>query len=388
MPKRIKVEGRTGVFYRIARRVGGPGTEKIYYVTYKVDGKKIEARAGRQYKDQMTPAKAAQYRSRLIDGREMTPQAKRKAEKAAKQAEDNKWTVDKLWVEYKAGRKPGKSLSIDEGRYEKYLKSYFGYQEPKDILSLDVERLKRRLLKKRSPQTVKHILSLLTWIIHFGTKQGLCPGLTFHIKKPRVDNETTEDLTQDQLGRLLKAIREDTHHQAGNLMLLGLFSGMRRSEMFRLEWRHLDFEKSFISIVGPKGGRDQRIPMNDATRNLFEGIKRVKGSPFVFPGRGGKQRTDINKAVSKIKQKAGLPSDFRALHGLRHVFASQLASSGQVDLYAIQKLLTHRDPRMTQRYSHLRDEALKKASSLAGNFFSGITEEKPGKKVVNLSDNK
>jgi integrase len=49
-----------------------------------------------------------------------------------------------------------------------------------------------------------------------------------------------------------------------------------------------------------------------------------------------------------------------------------LASSGKVDLYTLQKLLTHKSPAMTQRYAHLRDEALKKASALAGDIISNI----------------
>ncbi len=65
-------------------------------------------------------------------------------------------------------------------------------------------------------------------------------------------------------------------------------------------------------------------------------------------------------------------SDFRALHGLRHVFASMLASSGQVDLYTLQKLLTHKSPTMTQRYAHLRDQALRQASDLAGNLIGQL----------------
>ena len=53
-----------------------------------------------------------------------------------------------------------------------------------------------------------------------------------------------------------------------------------------------------------------------------------------------------------------------ALHGLRHVYASILASSGQVDMFHLQKLLNHQSPIMTQRYAHLRDEALKQASNV------------------------
>ena len=117
----------------------------------------------------------------------------------------------------------------------------------------------------------------------------------------------------------------------------------------------------------PKGGPDQIIPLNDSARQLLEHHPKSK-SEFVFPGRDGKQRVDIKRSVNRIKEKAGLPKDFRALHGLRHTYASMLASSGQVDMYTLQKLLTHKSPLMTQRYAHLRDETLRRASNLAGNI--------------------
>ncbi len=41
-----------------------------------------------------------------------------------------------------------------------------------------------------------------------------------------------------------------------------------------------------------------------------------------------------------------IPKNFR-LHGLRHHFASSLVSAG-VDLYTVQKLLTHKDPSTTK----------------------------------------
>ena len=133
----------------------------------------------------------------------------------------------------------------------------------------------------------------------------------------------------------------------------------------------MDFERGFIHIRNPKGGQDQKIPLNQEARELLLAHLRTE-SPFVFPGRQGRQRVDIAKQVNRIKQRAGLPKDFRALHGLRHFYASMLASSGQVDLYTLQKLLTHKSPTMTQRYAHLRDEALKKAANLAGAMLSRV----------------
>jgi integrase len=53
-----------------------------------------------------------------------------------------------------------------------------------------------------------------------------------------------------------------------------------------------------------------------------------------------------------------------------------LASSGKVDLYTLQRLLTHKSPVMTQRYAHLRDDILKKASALAGSIIDAAKAKK------------
>jgi site-specific recombinase XerD len=81
----------------------------------------------------------------------------------------------------------------------------------------------------------------------------------------------------------------------------------------------------------------------------------------------------LTSITNQIKEAAGIPRDFRALHSLRHVYASMLASSGQVDLHTLQKLLTHKSPTMTQRYAHLRDQALRQAVDLAGNIIEQVS---------------
>jgi integrase len=358
-----------GVFYREAERIGGRGLERVYYIVFKKDGKVHEEKVGRQFKDDMTPARAAKIRGERIEGKRLSRKEIREQQEAAKKAEVERWTVDRLWQEYR-DRKPGlKGFVTDENRYEKHIKPVLGDREPHTLTPFDVDRLRLKLLKTRKPGTVKNVLELLRRLINFAAKKHICPVPSFIIEMPRVNNVKTEDLSPDQLTALLEAIEQDKNLQAANFMKMVLFSGMRRGELFRLQWQDVDFERSFIHIRDPKGGQDQKIPLNQAARELLTGHPRT-GSPYVFPGRGGNQRTDINKQVTCIKNAAGLPKDFRALHGLRHVYASMLASSGQVDLYTLQKLLTHKSAAMTQRYAHLRDEALRRASDLAGDIIS------------------
>jgi integrase len=185
---------------------------------------------------------------------------------------------------------------------------------------------------------------------------------------PTVHNLKTEDLTAEQLSSLMKAIDQDKNVQAANVMRMAMFTGMRRGELFRLRWDDVDFERGFIHIRDSKGGPDQKIPLNEAAKQVLENHPR-SDSPLVFPGEGGRQKTVLNKRfIRRIKERANLPEGFRPLHGLRHVYASMLASSGKVDMYTLQKLLTHKSPQMTQRYAHLRDDTLRRAADLAGEL--------------------
>ncbi len=362
---------RTGVYYIMGKAPGG-GEERIYYIRFKVHGRLVTEKAGRAGQG-MTPAKAARLRAAKIEGKALTNKAAREAEHTRKRKEADKPTLTTLWNRYTASRSL-KGLAQDRSRFEKYVEPSLGSKTPNEITPMDVDRIRLTAMKGKSPQHIKLTLALLRRIVRFGVSMNLCSPLGFALKLPSVDNETTEDLTQAQLINLMKALDADHDTQTANLMRLALFTGMRRGELFRLTWADCDFERGFISIRHPKGGKSQTVPMNDAARAVLESHPQT-GSDFVFPGRGGGQMTDAKRGLARIKRAAGLPDDFRPLHGLRHVYASMLASSGQVDLYTLQKLLTHKSPQMTQRYAHLRDASLRSASNLAGELVQAAQKQ-------------
>ena len=200
---------------------------------------------------------------------------------------------------------------------------------------------------------------------------------------PLVDNIKTEDLTPEQLQNLVTVLEDTPHQTAANMMKLALFTGMRRGEIFKLQWNDVDFHRGFIHIRDPKGGKSQKIPLNSNARSLFEVIPK-QGGEYIFPARGGGPRKDINKDVNRIKKEAGLPKDFRPMHGLRHLYATMLASSGKVDMYTLQKLMTHKSPQMTQRYAHFRDEAFQRAAAHVDDILSDAMEER--QEIIPLSE--
>ena len=119
---------------------------------------------------------------------------------------------------------------------------------------------------------------------------------------PRLNNVKTEMLTAEERARFIEAARN-----AGQFMLMAYYTGMRRGELFRLKWTHIDFERGFITIKGEeqegaKSSRDERIPLTQPVRELLAEIG-SNDSAYVFPGRDGVSRmTDINKQVNAIKK--------------------------------------------------------------------------------------
>jgi len=371
-----------GVFYINGTSVKGK-PEKIYYIRYRKSLKMVEEKAGRQYQDDMTPAKASGIRADRMEGSQLSNTQKREEEQAQRNMDLNLYTIDRLWSEYAKQRTHNCNFKKDENRYQKHVKPNFGKKEVHEIYPLDVDRVRLKYLKTHSPQTTKHILTLLKRVINFGVKKALSPPLPFAIEMPKVDNIKDDALSDDQLKSLLTAIEEDDHPQAGNIMLLALFTGMRRGSIFNLKWADIDFKKGFINLRDPKGGKDDIIPLNGQARSILENQVKTK-SDYIFPGRSGKKRTNAHKSVNKIKQAAGLPKETRPLHSLRHTFASLAVSSGEIDLYTLQRLTTHKTFAMLQRYAHLADKRVKQGGDAAGDAIARAMQANPEQKIINL----
>ena len=190
------------------------------------------------------------------------------------------------------------------------------------------------------------------------------------VEMPKVDNQVTEFLSDEELSRLLAVLDNWPYDDSAAFVKFALFTGMRRGEIFKLTWDAVDFERGMITLAAPKGGKTTTLPICREALEVIEGLPR--SSELVFPGKGGKQRSNIKDPWGRIRKAAGLPENFR-FHGLRHHFASTLVSSG-VDLAVVGSLLTHKQAQTTMRYAHLKPDAIKAAATKAGELLT------PGKK--------
>ena len=341
-----------------------------FFIRYKRNGRSVEEKAGRSNHG-WNAKKAYKMRTERKSGICATSGEIRSK---VLNKDQQHWTFSKIFAEYLRIRKELKGRENDVYRFKNYLEMEFSDKTPENVTLGDVERIMQNLQNKRlKPATVRNVLELLRRLANFAVKKKLCPGLNFKIEMPSVENHKTESLTQDQLQKLMDVLDEELDVQVSNLVRLALFTGMRRGELFSLSWSDIDFHNKTITIRSGNNGQHSTIPLNKLAENvLIEQAQAEGGSKFVFPGRGGKKRTECKRPLLRIKLKAGLPADFRILQGLRHVYASILASSGNVELETLQALLTQKSSLMTQRYAHLLDEAQKISSSTVGERTNSV----------------
>ena len=116
---------------------------------------------------------------------------------------------------------------------------------------------------------------------------------------------------------------------------------------------YIDYEKS-------KSKKSRVIQLNDSAIEILKLSKTQGKHDYLFVNPRTKTRYyNLHKAWNKIRLEAGLPK-FR-LHDLRHFVASELASQGE-SIYVISKLLGHASVVTSQRYSHVSNQATRKAS--------------------------
>lgn len=150
------------------------------------------------------------------------------------------------------------------------------------------------------------------------------------------------------------------------LVLISLNTGMRRGEVFNLQWSDINFVGKVLTVEGEtsKSGQTRHIPINREALEVLEGWRdqQSRETGYVFPGKDGNRLDNVKKSWDGLLKLAQIEG-FR-WHDLRHTFASRLVMAG-VPLNTVRELLGHSDIAMTLRYAHLAPDSKAAAVELA-----------------------
>jgi len=147
------------------------------------------------------------------------------------------------------------------------------------------------------------------------------------------------------------------------LAALGLYAGLRRSELRDLRWVH--FSGDMLHVRDGKGGKPRVIPAHPRLQVILE--RRYLHAAafgyrtFVLQGKDGQRSSNYVGEVlwRDIRKVAGLGAGSN-LHRLRHTFACAVWR-GSRDLMALKDALGHESPATVAYYVKADDPALRVA---------------------------
>ena len=190
-----------------------------------------------------------------------------------------------------------------------------------------------------------------------------CAGIKRYRRQGRERFLSATELRR--LGKVL-ARHEADHPQFVAIIRLLLLTGCRKSEIVTLKWRDYREGKLFLrdSKTGPR-----TVWLSSPARTILDGLPRCAVWVFPSPQTGScLSVATLGRAWRCLRAEADL-CDVR-LHDCRHTYASMALAQGETVL-TIGRLLGHRNPATTLKYTHMSDLAVHEAADAVGAVLEG-----------------
>lgn len=253
-----------------------------------------------------------------------------------------------------------------------YILPEMGNKKVKAVTFSDVDALHRKITKSGKLYRANRVLAVVSKMFSMAIRwQWRMDNPARGIER---NQETARKryLSADELARLATALDESDDTQGAAIFRLLLLSGARAGEVMGMRWDQVNFESATWTkpAASTKQNCEHQIPLSAPALLLLSEIRaQANGrSEYVFPGRGSKHRINIHLAWVAICKSANIEGV--RIHDLRHSYASVLVSSG-LSLPIIGALLGHTLASTTQRYAHLADDPLRKATETAASVITG-----------------
>lgn len=290
--------------------------------------------------------------------------------------------------DYAQTHKRKSSIRNDKGKI-KHLLPRWETRRVRSINQDEIEKLQREL--KATPYQANRTLALLSKMFNLAVKWHYRPDNPVHGIAKFKEHPRDLYLSEQQVVRLKHSLDAYHNQNAADAIRLLLLTGAREGETLKADWAQFDL-KLGVWIKPSHHTKQNKVdhtPLNDDALHLLRKMGPKKSGPL-FPGKEGdprvtlrKPRVTLRKPWIQICKGAGLSTTVEKqgkrrkitryrpnfhIHDLRHTYASWLVSDG-VSLYDVSKLMGHTRMQTTERYAHLADASLRRATNVFGQLF-------------------
>ena len=168
------------------------------------------------------------------------------------------------------------------------------------------------------------------------------------IQRPKNNRARDRRLKEGELELILNTTKSE---QLSHIILFAIETAMRRGEICKAGWSHLDLSKRILKIPQTKTGVPRTIPLSSKAIEILQILPNINESIF------GLQSESISQAFERACNRANI-IDLH-FHDLRHEAVSRLFEKG-FSLPEVAAISGHKTWAMLKRYTHLKAEDLAK----------------------------
>lgn len=266
--------------------------------------------------------------------------------------------LSKLYITYAKTIKAASSMRVEEG-----ILNYFCTMIGKKIVSTlktdDLEELYSKKVYDYKPHSIRLRIDALRALYKFAIQRGyLKNNIALQLKRPRAPTLPPKYVDPKLIDKVFKAMSPKIRIKFTVLY----FTGMRPSEMLRLQAQDIDLENRSITVRYSKTKRFRFIPIHRELLPILQKVTEGKNKEdFLFSSRKGtveKHQIYISQSLRRACKKAKVEGV--TPYVFRHQFATMVYNKTK-DLRGVQQLLGHTDIRTTTRYATALNEELRNA---------------------------
>jgi integrase len=228
--------------------------------------------------------------------------------------------------------------------------------------------------KVTANRVVQFLRTLFNWAAKAEVWRGENParGVKFFHEEQR-----TRFLQPEELARLFTALRSEQNAELRDFVLLSLFTGARKSDVFSMRWENIYLDDNRWQVPKPKNRKPYQVPLMPEAVDLLKKrlVHRANDNPWVFPSHGKTGHlVNLKKPWQKLRKRASITDVWQ--HDLRRTLGSWQAAQG-TSLKIIGESLGHSSMAATQIYAHLNLDPVRASVTAATQAMLAAAKKKP-----------